>query len=210
MKKSLYLPSFKFKHTITVSHCVCSLHDLGPNFQTKIFKPTFLTPKFGEKNSRAIICFSHSAFPCCEIPVMEAEQTGQLWAPALAAEQRSTEEGVVPFLGGIKLLGLAPARGEGWDCEEPQLNLLEFRYCLNGAALPPQSPRLLRLQQGPGRERARGLSGAALSRAQPAQESRSSVLCGWCIIKHGSRIFRSSAAVLKQVPCWENKYQKCD
>lgn len=26
---------------ITVSHCVCSFNDLGPNFQTKIFMPKF-------------------------------------------------------------------------------------------------------------------------------------------------------------------------
>lgn len=91
MKKSLFLPSFKFKHTITVSHCVYSLHDLGPNFQTKIFKPKFSIPKFRQKNTTVIISFSYSAFSCSEITVMEAEQMGQFWAPALAAAQRWAE-----------------------------------------------------------------------------------------------------------------------
>lgn len=138
MKKSLFLPSFKFKHTITVSHCVYSLHDLGPNFQTKIFKPKFSTPKFRQKNTIVIICFSYSAFSCSEITVMEAEQMGQFWAPALAAAQRWAET----LRGGCKAIPRwhqtartgsskrSRMRLQGATAGPPWAQVLPERYCL--------------------------------------------------------------------------------
>lgn len=216
MKKSLFLLSFKFKHRYySKSLCLLSWWS-GPKCPNKDFLAKTLDPQIWREKQRCYICFSYSAFSCSELTAMEVEQTGRCWAPALAAAARWAE-----LLGGGSKAVLRWHQAAGMGSSK------RSRLRLQGATAGPPWTRVppercclatttkaaVNSSQGLGWKRE--MFGAALlsaecSTAQPAPGSWPSVLRALCITKRISCVFRSSAAVLKQVPCWENKYKKHD
>lgn len=147
---------------------------------------------------------------------MEVEQTVWCWAPALAAAGRWAK-----LLGGGSKAVLrwhqasgtgsskrSRLRLQGATAGPPWTQVLPERCCLattTKAATNSNGDLVWKSKMF-----GAALLSAECSTAQLTPESRPSTLCALCIIKHISCIFRSSAAVLKQVPSWENKYKKHD